>query len=165
MAPVTVLVAGRETLRRACVAALADSPDLRVVGQASGPAEALFRARQDRPRIVVLASTLGSARHRVLLSALSAAPGLGVLVITPARTPRVVLDALAGGARGHVDPRRVRQWLPDAIRAVAAGGAWCSRAVAGALAARIARQRIARPGDPGDVAPWSNGRRPGRRRR
>ena len=164
MDPVTVLVAGRPETRRACVAALADSPDVRVVGQARGPAEVLFRARYARPRVVVLASALGTTRHRILLTALAAAPGVDVLVVAPPR-PRAVLDALAVGARGHVEPRRVRQWLAKAVRAVANGDAWCSRRLEGALAARIARESKARRDAPRDVAPWSNGRRPPRRRR
>ena len=159
MATVTVLVAGRrQGIRRACVAALADSPDVRVVAEARGPAEALFQARHARPRVVVLASALGSARHRMLVTALTAAPGVEVLLVAPARSPRPVLDAFAGGARGHVEPRRVRQWLAPAVLAVAAGDAWCSRRVEGALASRIVREGAV-------LAPWSNGRRHSRRRR
>jgi DNA-binding NarL/FixJ family response regulator len=121
--------------------------------------------RHARPRVVVLASAPASPRARILLAALSAAPRLGILIVAPGRPSSAVLDALAQGARGHLDPARVHRWLARAVRAIARGEAWCSRALAAAVVARVARDAAARRAVPTDLAPWSNGRRAPRRRR
>lgn len=159
MGSITVLVAARRgTTRRACLAALADATGVRVVAEARSPAECLLRVRASRPHVVVLAAPLDSPRARTLLDALSAAPRIRVVVVA-AGARNAVIDALAQGARGHLPPARVRPWLARAVRAVARGDLWCSRALVPTVVARVARTRSPRGIVPTDTARWSNGRR------
>jgi DNA-binding NarL/FixJ family response regulator len=159
MRPITVLVAARRrTTRRACLAALADAAGVRVVAEARSPAECLLRVRDARPHVVVLAAPLDSPRARTLLDALSAAPRLRVLVVAAGARDEII-DALAQGARGHLSPARVRAWLARAVRVVAGGDLWCSRALIATVVTRVARTQSARGIVPTDTAPWSNGRR------
>ena len=159
MRPITVLVAGhRETIRRACRTALAGASDLRVIAEARNAAECLFRVRTERPHVVVLAAPPGSRRARILLSALSVARRPGVLVVV-AGPPATGVDALAGGARGHLHPARVRPYLARAVRTIAQGDLWCSRALATTIVARLTESQARRRLVPTDTAPWSNGRR------
>jgi DNA-binding NarL/FixJ family response regulator len=132
---------------------------VRVVAEARSPAECFLRVRAARPHVVVLAASLDSPRARILLAALSAAPRLRVLIVASGAAGEVI-DALARGARGHLAPARVRPWLARAVRAVARGDLWCSRALVATVVARVAHP----PGRivPRDTAPWSNGRRPRR---
>lgn len=154
MGRITVLVAARrETTLRACRSALAGAADVRVVAEARSAAECLFRVREVRPQVVVLASAPASPHARVLLAALTAAPHLSVLVVASG-PPATGLEALVRGARGHLHPARVRPWLAHAVRTVAQGDLWCSRTLATTIVARLVA--------PTDTAPWSNGRRPRR---
>ena len=168
MGPVTVLVAAREErTRAACRAALAHALDVRVVAEAGTAPQLLAGVRTRRPRVVVLASPLASPDDRLLLDVLSD-PGAPagrrprtprVLVVAPKGTDAEVAATLAHGARGHLEPGRIRTWLAPAVRAIARGEAWCSRALVGTLVARLrATDLTSEPALEGTV-PWSNGRR------
>ncbi|MBI1736292.1 MAG: hypothetical protein HYR51_14050 [Candidatus Rokubacteria bacterium] len=167
MGPVTVLVAARQkTTRAACLAALAEASDVRVVAEARTAPQVLAGVRTRRPRVVVLASPLASSSDdRLLLDVLSAGRAPRVLVVAPRRSDDEVVTTLAHGARGHLEPTRVRAWLAPAVRAVARGEAWCPRALVRTLVARLRDDASAPGATPKDTVPWSNGRRGPRRRR
>ena len=117
-----VLVVDDDAMVRSGFAAiLAAEPDLEVVGEAADGAEALTRARQLRPDVVVLDVRMPrldgiEATRRLLRS--DEPPR--VLVVTTFEHDSYVLEALHAGAHGFLLKRAGADQLVHAVRTVAA---------------------------------------------
>jgi DNA-binding NarL/FixJ family response regulator len=112
-------------------ALLAAEPDVTVVGEASDGREAVERATELQPDVVVMdlqmpgGSGIDAIRHLV-----AAEPDLGVLVITMFDDDHSVFAAMRAGARGYVLKDSDEDEVLGAIRAIAKGEAIFSAAVA-----------------------------------
>lgn len=150
---IRVLVADDEAVVRAGVRAILATDDgIDVVAEAADGRGAVEQVRAHRPHVALLDIRMPVLDGFAAMGEIAAvAPGTGLIVLTTFGLDDYVARALRGGAAGFLlkasDPRE----LIAAVRAVAAGAAFLSPAVAhsvirdyrhaGASAAR-ARQRV-----------------------
>ncbi|MFO1325415.1 MAG: response regulator [Burkholderiales bacterium] len=102
--PVRILVVDDHTLfRRGLTALLARDAGLKVVGDAADAGEALRRATELQPDLVLLDNHLPGVRGVDVLPALrEAVPGLRVLMLTVSEDEQDLAAALRGGASGYL---------------------------------------------------------------
>jgi two-component system nitrate/nitrite response regulator NarL len=102
--PVRVLVVDDHTLfRRGLTALLSGYPEIEVVGDAADAGEALRRAQELAPDLVLLDNHLPGVRGVDLLPALrEALPAARVVMLTVSEDERDLADALRGGANGYL---------------------------------------------------------------
>lgn len=103
-ARVRVLVVDDHTLfRRGLTALLSGFPEIEVVGDAADAGEALRRAQEQRPDLVLLDNHLPGVRGVDFLPALrEALPAARVLMLTVSEDERDLAAALRGGAHGYL---------------------------------------------------------------
>ena len=125
---ISVVVADPEKERRAaCLRRLSPEAGIRVIAEASTPAEALGAARL-APRILLIDASLASGRGLVLLQLFRRrSPGTRIIVLTGQTSRAALLDAIAHGAYGCLNRRQIRAFLPKAVRKVDQGEPWVSR--------------------------------------
>jgi DNA-binding NarL/FixJ family response regulator len=141
MTPLRVLVVDdhtvvREGLRRV----LEEGSGLRVVAEAANGAEALERAIEERPDIVLLDLTMpgpGGGGLEVVRALRDQVPEARVLILSVHDDPEYVLESVRAGAHGYLrkdsSPAEIRQ----AIQAVSSGDSFFSPPVARHLAAAV----------------------------
>jgi DNA-binding NarL/FixJ family response regulator len=121
--PITVLLVDDHALVRVGFRRmLEDEADIQVVGEASDGAEAVQRAAELKPQVVVMDFALPSmngatATHNIL----KANPGIAVLILSMHSEPNYVRTCLEAGARGYLLKNAMDLELVDAVRKVAAG--------------------------------------------
>ena len=132
--PIRVVVVDRHALMRRSLRLLLESErDVEVVAEAHDLTRAVRRARDRRPRVLVLdlapssTSTLRSLRERL--------PRTQIVVVTMEESPAFAQRALAAGALGFVAKDRADTDLLDAVRAAARDEEYVSPHVAARLAA------------------------------
>jgi DNA-binding NarL/FixJ family response regulator len=111
---------------------------LDVVAEAGDVEEALRRAFELRPAIVVLDLNMpGTATLPAIGRFLQAVPGVAVVVLTMDHDPQAAQTALASGASGFVLKEGAESELVNAVRAAASGRTYLDPA----LGARLVSQR------------------------
>jgi two-component system nitrate/nitrite response regulator NarL len=102
--PIRLLVVDDHTLfRRGLIALLAQSPAVRVVGEAADAGEAQRRAAELQPDVVLLDNHLPGVRGVDALPGLrEAVPGARVLMLTVSEDEQDLADALRAGAHGYL---------------------------------------------------------------
>jgi len=120
-----VLVDDHAVVRQGLRSVLERAPDVRVVGEAATPDEALQVVADTKPSLVLLDLKLSSApglEGLDLCARLTTTyPGLAVLVLTTALEDQLVVTALRNGAKGYVVKEVDTSELLRAIRAVDQG--------------------------------------------
>jgi two-component system, NarL family, response regulator DevR len=120
-----VLVDDHAVVRQGLRSVLERAPDVRVVGEAATPDEAMRVVADTKPSLVLLDLKLSSApglEGLDLCARLTQAyPGLAVLVLTTALEDQLVVTALRNGAKGYVVKEVDTSELLRAIRAVDQG--------------------------------------------
>ncbi|MEV6491801.1 response regulator transcription factor [Actinoplanes sp. NPDC051633] len=138
-----VLVADDHPIFRDGLAMLLASVDgIEVLGTAADGAEAVAKALQLRPDVVVMDVQMPSLNGVEATRRLAAeAPGIGIVVLTMSEDDGTVFAAIRAGARGYLVKGAEQEEIVRAITTVASGGA-----VFGAtLALRIAEFFTAGP--------------------
>ena len=148
MSQITVVVADEEKERRAaCLRLLEPEPGIRVVAEASTTAETLGAARF-APKILLLDSKLAMGRGLPLLPILRrSSPDTRVIVLTGQSSRAALLDAISHGAVGYLNRRRLRAFLPKAVRKVAQGEAWVPRSVLANIIERLVQLAAGSPAE------------------
>jgi DNA-binding NarL/FixJ family response regulator len=124
------------------VALLSTEPDVDVVASATTGEEAVARAAELRPEIVILDLQLpGIDGVETARRILRAAPATAVLMLTMFDDDASVLDALLAGARGYILKEAAHDEVLLAVRAVGRGEAIFGPEVAGRLARFVASSR------------------------
>jgi two-component system response regulator DevR len=120
-----VLVDDHAVVRQGLRSVLERAPDVRVVGEAATPDEAMRVVAATRPSLVLLDLKLSSGpglEGLDLCARLTEAyPGLAVLVLTTTLEDQLVVTALRNGAKGYVVKEVDTSELLRAIRAVDQG--------------------------------------------
>ncbi|MBZ5724243.1 MAG: response regulator transcription factor [Acidobacteriia bacterium] len=118
-----LLVDDHGLVRRGFRRMLEDEPDIFVAGEAGDGQEAVDKALELHPAVVVmdfaLPSMNGAVAARRILKAL---PATAVLILSMHSEPSYVRTCLDAGARGYLLKNAVDLELVEAVRKVAAGG-------------------------------------------
>ena len=132
-----ILVVDDHPLTRDALAALLEQHGFRVVGQAADGEEAVARARELHPDLVLLDLSMpGMDGLEALPRLRAAAPGCEVVVLTASGTEQNLLGAIRGGAAGYLLKSEPPERIVDFLRGVARGEA----ALSGAVARRLVEQ-------------------------
>lgn len=134
-----LLVDDQELIRTGLRTMLEPEDDLRVVGEAANGREAVDRARELRPDVVVMdvrMPVMDGIEATRRLRELPTAPR--VLVLTTFDLDEHVAAAIGGGASGFLLKDAGRRQLADGIRVVAAGDALLAPSVTRRLLERFA---------------------------
>jgi DNA-binding NarL/FixJ family response regulator len=135
--PIRVVLADDHALvRQGFRRILEDEPDIVVVGEAGGGAEAIELAQTLDPDVVVL--DLGMPEINGLHAAIEIVrrrPDRKILMLSMHADPQYVRNALDAGVRGYILKNALETDLIGAVRTVAAGGRFVSRELADAVAA------------------------------
>ncbi len=120
---ITVLLVDDHSLvRRGFRRMLEDDPEIDVAGEAGDGQEAVAKAEQLQPKVVVMDYALpgmnGAAATKAILKS---APETAVLVLSMHSEPSYVRSCLEAGARGYLLKNAVELELADAIKRIAAG--------------------------------------------
>ena len=123
--PIRILIVDDHAGFRSGLAALVGTqPGLAVAGEATTGEEAVIRALELQPDVVLMDLNMpdldGIAATRRIIDS---SPHIAVLVLTMADNDAAVFDALRAGARGYLLKGADRAELARAIRAVASGEA------------------------------------------
>ena len=117
-----LLVEDHQLVRRGFRRMLEDEPDIEVVGEASDGAEAVEKAAELHPAVVVMDYALPSMNGAVAARhILKSAPETAVLMLSMHSEPNYVRSCLEAGARGYLLKNALDLELVDAVRKVAAG--------------------------------------------
>ncbi|MFI5907486.1 response regulator [Dactylosporangium sp. NPDC051541] len=139
---ISVVLAEDQAMMRAGLRALLEeSDDIRVVGEAADGREAVRRAAELRPHVVVMDVRMpvldGIAATRVIRRA---NPDVRVLIVTTFEVDEYIFAALRAGAGGFVVKDNEPDDLLRAVRAVAGGASMLAPSVTG----RVVREFAAR---------------------
>lgn len=151
MTPIRLLVVDDHTLfRRGLVALLASDPTLQVVGEAADGAEAVRRAGELRPDIVLLDNHLpGATGVQTLPGLREASPQSRVVLLTVSEDEQDLQAALRRGAAGYLLKTIEGEELSRTIHRVMAGEAVVSPEMTGKLVAAV--RQGGRPATAGDA--------------
>jgi DNA-binding NarL/FixJ family response regulator len=143
--PIRILVAEDHPLfRKGVISLLSSVPDFEVVGEASTGEEAVARAAQLQPDVVLMDLQMPEvngieATRRILQES----PSVRILVVTLFEDDDSVFMALRAGARGYILKDADEEEMVLAIRAVARGEAIFSPTIATRLLAYFAAPKPA----------------------
>jgi DNA-binding NarL/FixJ family response regulator len=137
-----VLIADDDDLMRAgLVELLSNDHTIEIVAQASTGREAVERARQRAPDVVLMDVRMPDLDGIVATRELSrAAPGARVLILTTFEKDDYVFGALRAGASGFLLKRTRPEELIAAVHTIAAGDSLLSPSVTRRVIDRMARQ-------------------------
>jgi DNA-binding NarL/FixJ family response regulator len=145
--PIRVLLADDQVLVRSGFKALLDAEDdITVVGEAANGAEAVARARANRPHVVLMdirmpeLDGIGATREIAKTRGLEQ---VRVLILTTYDTDAYVFEALQAGASGFLLKDAGPAELLHAIRVVAAGDALLAPSITRRLIAQFTAERVA----------------------
>ncbi len=117
-----LLVDDHHLVRRGFRRMLEDESDIEVAGEASNGEEAMEKARELSPDVIVMDFALpGTTGAEVARTILKTAPAIGILMLSMHAQPNYVRTCLDAGARGYLLKNAIDLELIDAVRKVAAG--------------------------------------------
>jgi two-component system, NarL family, nitrate/nitrite response regulator NarL len=145
--PIRVLIIDDHVVVRAALRMFLDSQvGITVVGEASGPQDALGVAARELPDIILLDLDLGEANGLDLLPDLhTAAPDAHVVVLTGVRDAQMHRRAVRLGAVGIVPKERAPEVLLEAIAKVAAGEVWLDNLLIASVLGEMTRHQPSSP--------------------
>lgn len=150
---IRVVLADDQELLRATFRLLIDSaPDLEVVGEAATGTQAIARARELAPDVVLMdirMPELDGIEATAQICADQALTGVRVLILTTFEVDEHVLAALRAGASGFLGKGVTPQGLLAALRTVADGEQLLSPAATRAMVERVlAQPQVSTEGSP-----------------
>jgi len=128
-----LLVEDFEPFRRFVCSTLAQTPDLRVIAEVSDGVEAVQKAAELKPDLILLDIGLPSMNGIEVSRQMSKlAPESKIIFLTQENDSDVVQAALSNGANGYVLKSDAESELVQAIEAVLRGGYFLSSGMKGA---------------------------------
>ena len=138
MSDIRVLVADDHSVVREGLRRVLSAPGFVVVGEAATGEEAVRRAGELTPDVVVLDISMPEGSGLQIVERLrQAAPAARVLMLSVHDGTEYVLESVRKGAHGYVRKDTTPAELREAIRSVSAGNEYFSPAVAGHLTAAL----------------------------
>ncbi|MCL0039072.1 response regulator transcription factor [Dehalococcoidia bacterium] len=139
MEQIKVLVVDDHSLfRGSVVGVIASQEDMQVVAEAENGREAIEKAREVQPDIVIMDLSMpvmgGVEATRLLLEVV---PGANVLMLTISEKDEDLFDAMKAGARGYILKGADPEELVRAVTHIAQGGVIISPAMAPKLLAEV----------------------------
>jgi DNA-binding NarL/FixJ family response regulator len=133
--PLTVLLADDHLLfRDGLRALLSGAPDLDLVGEAATGEEAITLAASLQPDVILMDLKMpGVSGIEATRQILRESPRIGILMVTMFDEESAIFAAMRAGARGYILKGATHAEMLRAIRAVGAGEAIFSPAIAGRL--------------------------------
>ncbi|MFC2070646.1 response regulator [Chloroflexota bacterium] len=124
MDPIKVLIVDDHTLfRRGIAAVLAIHDNLRVLGEASDGLEAIEKAKELSPEVILMDLNMPRCSGLEAIQALQAEkPDIHVLVLTVSETEADLFAAIKYGARGYLLKKTEPEELLHAIFSISQGG-------------------------------------------
>jgi two-component system, NarL family, response regulator NreC len=120
-----------------------------VVDEAANASEAIFRALEHKPDVVLIDVTMpGDSGIDAIPKVLEASPDSKLLVLSMQDDARYVRDAFAAGASGYVLKEAADTELVAAIRQVAAGGSYVNPALGARVVIAEAKEDAESQADP-----------------
>ena len=132
---IRVLVTDDHTILRTGVAALLErAEDMTAVGQAATADQAVIKARDLQPDVILLDVVMPRTNGFDALPELQkVAPEARVIMLSMQTSPSSIRQSLSAGAAGYVGKQAAETDLLDAIRRVAAGSRYVDPALGGDL--------------------------------
>lgn len=117
-----MVVDDHQVVREGVISMLRAASEIEVVGQAANAPEAISRARELRPDVVLLDIRLpGTSGWEVCRTLCSVLPETQVIMLTSFRDEDYLFKALRAGARGYLLKTSSHEEIVKAIRSVAKG--------------------------------------------
>jgi DNA-binding NarL/FixJ family response regulator len=149
----TVLIADDHPLTRDALGSLLDGNGFDVVAEAGNGREAIERARELQPELVLLDLSMPDLDGLGALPELrAAAPDSAVVVLTASGTEDNLMAAIRAGAAGYLLKTEPPERLVEFLRGVARGEAALSGSVASRLLERVREGREHEGGVPDTIA-------------
>jgi len=149
----TVLIADDHPLTRDALASMLEGNGFDVVGEAADGRQAIERARELQPDLVLLDLSMPDVDGLTALPDLKAAsPNSSVVVLTASGTEDNLLAAIRAGAAGYLLKTEPPERLVEFLRGVARGEAALSGSVATRLLERVREGREHEGGVPDQIA-------------
>jgi DNA-binding NarL/FixJ family response regulator len=148
--PIRVLIADdHPVFRDGLRAFVTGAPDLLLVGEATNGVEAVARAAEGHPAIVLMDLRMPEmsgieATRRIL----EADPSVGIIVLTMSEDDDSLFAAMRAGARGYIPKDAESEEILQAIRAAALGEAIFGASIARRMMAFFAAPRAMATPDP-----------------
>lgn len=140
MPPITVVIADSDKRRLGASARLLRSARGITVVATVGTGRESIGTTVHQPDIILLDLKLTRANDAATVPLLrTKSPHTHVILLTGRASDAQVLAGISQGARGYLDAKLLRRFLVKAVRAVAAGESWVSRAMVGKLIDQLAR--------------------------
>jgi DNA-binding NarL/FixJ family response regulator len=124
MEPIRVLIVDDHTLfRRGIAAVLAGQPDLKVVGEASDGLDAIKKAKEIAPDVILMDLNMPRCSGLEATQALQVEmPQINILVLTVSDSESDLFTAMKFGAKGYILKNTEPEELTHAIFHIARGG-------------------------------------------
>ncbi len=136
-----MVVDGHDLFRSGLRRLLDDEPGLTVVADARRGEEAVEKAAELRPHVVVMDINMpGMSGIEATRALLAVSPRSAVLMLTISEAEDDVLNSVLAGASGYLVKDATLPQIVSAVRATSAGESIISPKVAGTLLARLRRQ-------------------------
>jgi len=118
-APLRILVVDDQVaVRRAVCSLLRSQPDFEVTCEAADGLEAIQKAQELRPDVIVLDISMPELNGlQAARQIRQVAPGSEIVLLSQHRASDIIHEALAIGARGYVCKSHIASDLVDAVRA------------------------------------------------
>ncbi len=144
MEPVKVLIVDDHTLfRRGIASVLSSQPDLKVVGEAADGLEAIKKARETAPDVILMDLNMPRCSGLEATQALQAEmPQVNILVLTVSDSESDLFTAMKFGARGYILKNAEPEELTHAIVHIARGGVMVSPVMATKLLSEFKDLRV-----------------------
>ena len=140
MPPITVVVGDTDKRRLGtCVRLLRAARGITVVSTAGAVRDTIGTVVH-QPDLLLLDLKMTRANDAATIPLVrTKSPHTQIILLTGRASDGQVLTAISQGARGYLDAKLLRPFLVKAVRAVAAGESWVSRAMVGKLIDQLAR--------------------------
>jgi DNA-binding NarL/FixJ family response regulator len=147
-----LLVDRREIFVEGLAKLLADKPEVEVVGTCKCSSEAIKKACETRPDIVIIDIELpGGECMKATRSISERVPGARILILTHSETDEALFSAIKMGATGYITKDVTIDDLVRAIKVVASGGVIVSNPVAQTMLREFITIEASKGGNPANL--------------